>query len=85
MGPSDGDQRPPLAVAAELAYQVTSVAMMMALPAAAGYWGNLKLGQPDPGDCSCSAWVGNRNVAIASLCRGAKKSGPKDKPDQKDS
>ncbi len=44
MGASDGDQRPPLAVAAGLAYQITSVAFMMALPALAGYWGDLKLG-----------------------------------------
>ena len=33
-----------MAVAVELASQVITVALMMALPAAAGYWGDRKLG-----------------------------------------
>jgi F0F1-type ATP synthase assembly protein I len=44
MATPDRDKRPPLAVAAELASQVISIALMMALPAWAGYWGDQKLG-----------------------------------------
>jgi F0F1-type ATP synthase assembly protein I len=44
MAAPERDKRPPLAVAIELASQVISVALMMALPAGAGYWGDQKLG-----------------------------------------
>ncbi len=44
MAAPEGDRRPPMAVAMELASQVITVALMMALPAAAGYWGDLRLG-----------------------------------------
>jgi F0F1-type ATP synthase assembly protein I len=40
----DRDKRPPIAVAMELASQVISVALMMALPAAGGYWADQKFG-----------------------------------------
>ena len=38
------DRRPPLAAGMELATQAISVALTMALPAGAGYWGDVKLG-----------------------------------------
>lgn len=38
------DRRPPLAVAMERASQVTTIAVMMVLPAWAGYWVDGKLG-----------------------------------------
>jgi F0F1-type ATP synthase assembly protein I len=44
MSTPNGDRRPPLAVGIELASHIMSVAFMMALPAGAGYWGDLKLG-----------------------------------------
>ncbi|MBI3862321.1 MAG: AtpZ/AtpI family protein [Planctomycetia bacterium] len=44
MASPGGDRRPPYAVGMELASQVISVALMMALPAGAGYWGDSKLG-----------------------------------------
>jgi F0F1-type ATP synthase assembly protein I len=44
MAAPKGDKRPPLAVAMELASQITSVALLMALPAWAGNWGDEKLG-----------------------------------------
>ena len=44
MAAPDRDKRPPMAVAAELASQVISVALMMALPALLGYWGDQKAG-----------------------------------------
>jgi hypothetical protein len=84
MGASDGDQRPPLAVAAELAYQVTSVAMLMALPAGAGYWGDLKLGTSP-----CLVIVGavaGLGIGILQLLRfvGGVKGKSKNRPDQND-
>jgi F0F1-type ATP synthase assembly protein I len=44
MATPNGDRRPPLAVAMELASQITSVALMMALPAWLGYWADSRLG-----------------------------------------
>jgi F0F1-type ATP synthase assembly protein I len=44
MAAPDRDKRPPIAVAMELASQVMSVALMMALPAGAGYWADQKFG-----------------------------------------
>jgi F0F1-type ATP synthase assembly protein I len=82
MGASNGDQRPPLAVALELAYLVTSVAMMMALPAGAGYWGDLKLGTSP-----CLVILGavaGLGIGMLQLLRfaGEVKKRPKNRPDQ---
>src|SRR5262245_20624385 len=44
MAAPDRDKRPPMAVAVELASQVISVALMMALPALLGYWADQKVG-----------------------------------------
>jgi F0F1-type ATP synthase assembly protein I len=44
MAAPEGDRRPPLAVAAEMASQVITVALLMALPAWAGHWADLKFG-----------------------------------------
>ena len=44
MAPSGGDKRSPIAVGLELYSQIISVALMMALPAAAGYWLDSRLG-----------------------------------------
>ncbi|HEY3967852.1 MAG TPA: AtpZ/AtpI family protein [Planctomycetaceae bacterium] len=38
------DRRPPMVVAADLASQVISVCLVMALPAGLGFWGDLHLG-----------------------------------------
>ena len=38
------DQRPPLAVAMEWSSRITTIALEMVLPGAAGYWLDLKLG-----------------------------------------
>lgn len=38
------DRRPPMAVGMEWVSQITSVALMMALPAGAGYWVDQKIG-----------------------------------------
>lgn len=84
MGASDRDQRPPLAVAAELAYQVTSVALLMSLPAAAGYWADGKLGTT-PILVIVGAVVG-LGIGMLQLLRsvgGVKKSGLKDRPQDK--
>ena len=84
MGASNGDQRPPLPVALELAYQVTTVAMLMALPAAAGYWGDLKLGTSP-----CLVIVGamaGLGIGMLQLLRfvGVAKKKPKDRPNRND-
>ena len=44
MAAPDRDKRSPMAIAMDSASQVMSVALMMALPAAAGYWADSKLG-----------------------------------------
>lgn len=44
MAGSNGDRRPPMAVAMELATQGISTALTMALPAWAGYWCDQKFG-----------------------------------------
>jgi F0F1-type ATP synthase assembly protein I len=44
MAGSNGDRRPAMVVAMELASQAISTALVMALPAWAGYWGDQKLG-----------------------------------------
>jgi F0F1-type ATP synthase assembly protein I len=40
----NGDKRPPMAVAVELASQVITIALMMALPAGGGHWLDQRFG-----------------------------------------
>lgn len=44
MAAPERDRRPPMAVAMELASQVISAALLMALPAWAGHWGDSRFG-----------------------------------------
>jgi F0F1-type ATP synthase assembly protein I len=44
MAPSGGDKRSPIAFGLEMYSQIVSVAVMMVLPAGAGYWADSRLG-----------------------------------------
>ena len=62
------DRPPPLAVGMQLASQIISVSLMMALPAGAGYWGDSKLGT-SPWLLSLGAVVGLL-IGMLQLLRG---------------
>ena len=70
-----------MAVAMELASQVITAALMMALPAAAGYWGDLRLGT-SPWLVVAGAIVG-LSAGMLQLLRGASGKGKRDGAGQK--
>jgi F0F1-type ATP synthase assembly protein I len=64
--PEDG--RPPLAIAMELASQVISVALTMALPAGAGYWGDVEFGTSPW--LACAGALFGLGAGMVQLLRG---------------
>jgi F0F1-type ATP synthase assembly protein I len=85
MATPNGGRRSPIAVAMEMASQITSAALMMALPPGVGYWVDLKLGT-SPWFLVAGAALG-LTVGMTQLLRvanGTKKKLQKDKQQSDD-